>query len=94
MIESELSNLSNQLLFQKMIDLVYQINKFVESEHQFVIDITDKILKHVKFIIKKYTHKSDEKLVVCYQCMRLKSQTSKLQFSADEAINKFIQHDR
>ena len=57
MIEFKLSNL---LLFQKTINLVYQIDKFVETEHQFVKDITEKTLKCVKFVIEKYTQKSDE----------------------------------
>ena len=59
MIELELL-LSDLLLFQKTIDLVYQINKFVETEHQFVKNITEKILKYVKFIIEKYIQKFNE----------------------------------
>ena len=57
MIELKLSNL---LLSQKTINLVYQINKFVKTEHQFVKDITEKTLKYIKFVIKKYTQKSDK----------------------------------
>ena len=55
MIESELSN-----IFQKTIDLVYQIDKFVETKHQFMKNIIKKILKHVKFVTEKYIQKSDE----------------------------------
>ena len=57
MIEFKLSDL---LLFQKTIDLIYQINKFVETEYQFAKNIIEKTLKHVKFVIKKYIQKSDE----------------------------------
>ena len=35
-----------------MINLIYQIDKFVKSEHQFVIDIMKRILEHIKFVIK------------------------------------------
>ena len=83
MIESELSNLSDLLLSQRTINLVYQINKFVKSEHQFMIDIIQKTLECVKFIIERYTQKSDEKSVSCCQCMKLKSQISSLQFLSD-----------
>src|SRR5437762_3013076 len=87
MIESELPNL---LLFQKTIDLVYQINKFVETEHQFTKDITEKTLKYVKFVIERYTQKSDEsdKSVNHQQCVESRSQTSSLQFSPDWAIDR------
>ncbi len=78
MIESELSNLSDLLLSQRMIDLVYQINKFVKLEHQFMIDIIQKILKYIKFIIERYTQKSDKKSVSHYQHVRLRSQISNL----------------
>ena len=82
MIEFKLSNL---LLFQKTINLVYQIDKFVETEHQFVKDITEKILKHVKFVIERYIQKSDEsdKSVNCQQHVESKSQISSLQFFSD-----------
>ena len=59
MIESELL-LSDLLLSQKTIDLVYQINKFVKTEHQFMKDIIEKILKHIKFVIERYIQKSDK----------------------------------
>ena len=59
MIESELP-LPDLLLSQKTIDLVYQINKFVETGHQFMKGITEKTLKYVKFVIKKYIQKFDE----------------------------------
>ena len=82
MIELKLSNL---LLSQKTINLVYQINKFVKTEHQFVKNITEKTLKHVKFVIEKYTQKFDEsdKSANCQQCVESRSQTSSLQFSSD-----------
>ena len=84
MIESELSNLSDQLLFQKMIDLVYQINKFVESGHQFMIDIMKRTLECVKFVIKKYIQKSDKSdKSVSHQHIESRSQTSSLQFFSD-----------
>ena len=85
MIKSELSNIS-----QKTIDLVYQINKFVESRHQFMIDIMKRTLECVKFVIKKYTqkfNKSDESISY-QQCVELKSQTSSLQFLSDWAIDR------
>ena len=59
MIEFELL-LSDLLLFQKTINLVYQINKFVETEHQFVKNITEKTLKCIKFVIERYTQKFNE----------------------------------
>ena len=86
MIESELPDL---LLSQKTINLVYQINKFVETEHQFTKDITKKTLKCVKFVIERYIQKSDEsdKSVSC-QCVRARSQTPSLQFLLDWAIDR------
>ena len=59
MIEFELLS-SDLLLSQKTIDLVYQINKFVKTEHQFTKNITEKILKHIKFVIERYIQKSDK----------------------------------
>ena len=84
MIESELL-LPDLLLSQKTINLVYQINKFVKTEHQFVKDIIKKILKCVKFVIERYTQKSDEsdKSASCQQCVESRSQTSSLQFFSD-----------
>ena len=66
MIESELS-LPDLLLSQKTINLIYQINKFVKTEHQFTKNIIEKTLKHIKFIIERYTQKSDkfDKSVSC-----------------------------
>ena len=86
-IEFELPDL---LLSQKTIDLIYQINKFVETEHQFVKNITEKTLKCVKFIIKRYTQKFNEfdKSVSCQQYIESRSQTSSLQFFSDWAINR------
>ena len=80
MIKSELSNIS-----QKMIDLIYQIDKFVKSKHQFTIYIIKKTLKHVKFVIKRYIQKFNEsdKSVSHQQCIELRFQTSSLQFSSD-----------
>ena len=79
MIELKLL-LPDLLLFQKTINLVYQINKFVETEHQFMKDITEKTLKHIKFIIEKYIQKSDEsdESVSCQQYIESRSQTSSL----------------
>ena len=83
-IKFKLSN-----IFQKMIDLVYQIDKFVESEHQFMIDIMKKTFECVKFVIKKYIQKSDESdKSVSYQCIKARFQISSLQFSSDWAIDK------
>ena len=83
MIESKLS-LPDLLLSQKTIDLVYQIDKFVKTEHQFVKDITKKIFKHIKFVIERYIQKfnKSDKSVSC-QHIRARSQTSSLQFSPD-----------
>ena len=53
-----------------------------------MIDIIQKTLKHIKFIIERYTQKSDKKSVSHYQCMRLRSQTSSLQFFSDWAIDR------
>ena len=82
MIESELPDL---LLSQKTINLVYQINKFVETEHQFMKGITEKTLKCIKFVIERYTQKSDEsdESVSHQQHIESRSQTSSLQFSPD-----------
>ena len=84
MIELKLLS-SDLLLSQKTIDLVYQIDKFVETEHQFVKNITEKTLKCVKFIIEKYIQKSDkfDESINCQQCIESKSQTSSLQFFSD-----------
>ena len=57
MIEFKLSDL---LFSQKTINLVYQIDKFVKTEYQFVKSITEKTFKHVKFVIEKYIQKFDE----------------------------------
>ena len=84
MIESELS-LSDLLFFQKTIDLVYQIDKFVETEHQFAKSITEKTLKHIKFVIERYIqkfNKSDES-VNHQQHVESRFQTSSLQFFSD-----------
>ena len=79
MIEFKLSN-----IFQKIIDLIYQINKFVESEHQFIINITKKILEHIKFVIKKYIQKFNESdKSINHQHVRVKFQTFSLQFLSD-----------
>ena len=82
MIESELLDL---LLFQKTIDLVYQIDKFVKTEHQFAKNITEKTLKHVKFVIEKYTQKFNEsdKSISHQQHVESRSQISSLQFFSD-----------
>ena len=82
MIEFELSNL---LFFQKTIDLAYQINKFVETEHQFMKDIIEKTLKCVKFVIERYIQKFNkfDKSVSHQQCVESRFQTSDLQFSPD-----------
>ena len=84
MIESELS-LSDLLSFQKTINLVYQIDKFIETEHQFMKDITEKIFKHIKFVIERYIQKFDkfDKSVNHQQCVESRFQTSSLQFSSD-----------
>ena len=84
MVGSELP-LSDLLLSQKTIDLVYQINKFVETEHQFMKGITEKTLKCIKFVIERYTQKSDEsdESASHQQCVESRSQTSSLQFSPD-----------
>ena len=77
--------LSDLLFFQKTIDLIYQIDKFVKKEHQFTKDITEKTLKHIKFVIEKYIQKSDEsdKSVNCQQHVESRFQTSSLQFFSD-----------
>ena len=74
--------LSDLLLFQKTIDLVYQINKFVEIEYQFMKDIIEKTLKHIKFVIEKYIQKSDksDKSISHQQYVESRFQTSSLQF--------------
>ena len=84
MIEFKLF-LPDLLFSQKTINLVYQIDKFVETEHQFVKDITKKTLKCVKFVIKKYIQKFNEfdESISCQQCIKSKSQTSSLQFFSD-----------
>ena len=53
--------LSDLLLSQKTINLVYQIDKFVETEHQFMKDITEKTFKCVKFVIEIYIQKYTQK---------------------------------
>ena len=82
MIEFELSDL---LFFQKTINLVYQIDKFVKTEHQFTKNIIKKTLKYIKFVIEKYIQKSDKfnESINCQQCVKLKSQISDLQFLSD-----------
>ena len=88
MIEFELLS-SDLLLSQKTIDLAYQIDKFVETEHQFVKDITEKTLKCIKFIIERYTQKSDKlDESASHQHIRTRSQTSSLQFLPDWAIDR------
>ena len=84
MIESELPP-SDLLLSQKTIDLAYQIDKFVESEHQFTIDIIKKTLKHVKFVIERYIQKFDkfDESINYQQCIKSRFQTSSLQFFPD-----------
>ena len=84
MIEFKLL-LSDLFLFQKTINLVYQINKFVKTEHQFTKDITEKTLKHIKFVIEKYTQKFNkfDKSVSHQQHIESRSQTSSLQFFSD-----------
>ena len=84
MIESKLFS-SDLLFFQKTINLVYQINKFVKTEHQFTKNITEKILKHVKFVIEKYIQKFNEsdKSVSHQQHVESRFQTSSLQFFSD-----------
>ena len=59
MIEFKLLS-PNLLLSQKTIDLVYQIDKFAETKHQFTKDITEKTFKCVKFVIEKYIQKFDK----------------------------------
>ena len=82
MIKSELSDL---LLSQKTIDLVYQIDKFVETEHQFAKSITEKTLKHIKFVIERYIQKSDkfDESVNYQQHIKSRFQIFSLQFSSD-----------
>src|SRR5436190_9988950 len=87
MIESELPDL---LLSQKTINLVYQINKFVKTGHQFTKGITEKTLKCIKFVIERYTQKSDkpDEPVSHQQRVGSRSQTPSLQFSPDWAIDR------
>ena len=81
--------MSDLLLFQKTIDLVYQINKFVKTENQFAKDIIKKTLKCIKFVIKRYIQKSDESdESVSHQHVRARFQTSSLQFLSDWAIDR------
>ena len=72
---------------EKTINLAYQIDKFVQSEHQFVINIIKRTLEHVKFVIESYIQKSD-KSVSCQQHIESRSQTSNLQFFSDWAIDR------
>ena len=53
-------------------------------------DIIEKTLKCVKFVIEKYTQKSDksDESVSYQQCVESRSQTSSLQFSPDWAIDR------
>ena len=82
MIEFKLSDL---LFFQKTINLVYQIDKFIKTKHQFAKNIIKKTLKYIKFVIEKYIQKSDKfnESINCQQCVKLKSQISDLQFLSD-----------
>jgi len=52
-------------------------------------DIIEKTFKHIKFVIEKYIQKSDEsdESASC-QCVRVRSQTSSLQFLPDWAIDR------
>ena len=84
-IKSELSN-----IFQKTINLIYQINKFVESEHQFMINIMKKTFECIKFVIERYIQKSDKfnKSVSHQQHIESRFQTSSLQFFSNWTINR------
>ena len=85
MVGPELPNTS-----QKTIDLAYQIDKFVETGHQFAKGITEKTLKRVKFVIERYTQKSDEPDEPASRQQRVgsRSQTPSLQFPPDWAIDR------